>query len=214
MSLPCRLLHGRDIIFYQQGVERYEKARPLSVDLIPFFVVMEHFLLPVDLEKQAWGKKMKIGTVNNLFDGSGDKICYLYDSSSFYECGTDFEDKELLFRWADLGLASGDSHVCTLGDGRFAVLSSSFSQTMLNSYEYCVVEPGEDNRTVLTMVSLQPEYSILDAIAQFNKSNRDYRVELRAIFPMDESVSDADWNNALMKLNTEMISGKTPTSLT
>lgn len=171
---------------------------------------MEHFLLPVDLEKQAWGKKMKIGTVNNLFDGSGDKICYLYDSSSFYECGTDFEDKELLFRWADLGLASGDSHVCTLGDGRFAVLSSSFSQTMLNSYEYCVVEPGEDNRTVLTMVSLQPEYSILDAIAQFNKSNRDYRVELRAISPMDENVSDADWSNALMKLNTEMISGKIP----
>lgn len=167
-------------------------------------------LLPVDMERKAWDEEIEVGTAANVFDDPGNLSYYLFDSSDFFKCSYDTAEREKLFNWSNLGLACGDSHVCPLPDGRFAVVAGTYNQTQLLSYEFCVVEPGEDNRIVLTMLSLQPEDSLLEAIAQFNKSNDEYRVELTSYFSKNEDVSYDDWNNAITKLNTELISGKVP----
>ena len=169
-----------------------------------------YFLMPIDMSKQTWGEQIKIGTAANVYTGSGGTDFYLYDSSCFYGCVVDPEEREELFNWSSLGLASGDTHVCALLEGRFAVIAGTYSQTQLLSYEFCIIEPGEDNRIVLTMLSLQPDSSLLEAIALFNKSNDEYRIELTSYFSMNEDVSAADWNNALTRLNTAMIAGDIP----
>ncbi len=167
-------------------------------------------LLPVDIGKKSWGEPIEIGTAANVFTGSDNSSYYLFDSSDFYRCSFDSDEREKLFNWSNLGLACGDTHVCQLPDGKFAVVAGTYNQTQLLTYEFCIVEPGEDNRTVLTMLSLQPEDSLLEAIAQFNKSNDEYRVELTSYFSKNEDVTYDDWNKAITKLNTELISGKVP----
>lgn len=169
-----------------------------------------YFLMPIDIGKQSWGEQITIGTAANVFSGSGSSDYYLYDSSCFYGCTVEDNDRNELFNWSSLGLVSGDTHVCALPEGRFAVVAGTYSQTQLLSYEFCIVEPGEDNRIVLTMLSLQPDSSLLEAIALFNKSNDEYRVELTSYFSMNEDVSSADWDNALTRLNTAMIAGDIP----
>jgi len=167
-------------------------------------------LLPIDMEKQAWGEPVEIGTAANVFGGFGPTAYYLFDSSDFYSCGTDAGERDRLFNWSTLGLASGDTHVCPLADGRFAVVAGAYSQTRLLSYEFCIVEPGDDARTVLTMLSLQPEDSLLEAIALFNKSSDEYRVELTTVFPKNENVTPDDWDNAVTRLNAALIAGEVP----
>lgn len=167
-------------------------------------------LLPIDVDKRAWGEQVEIGTAAEVFGGFGSTDYYLFDSSDYYGCGLEVSNRDKLFNWSNLGLASGDTHACPLPDGRFAVVAGTYSQTQMLSYEFCIVEPGQDNRTVLTMLSLQPEDSLLEAIALFNKSNDEYRVELASYFSKNENVSYDDWNKAITRLNTELISGKIP----
>jgi len=167
-------------------------------------------LQPIAWESKDFGNAISLGTTTRVFDGAGEDSFYLYDSSALYAYGTDGGERRAIFRWSELGLAGGDAFVLPLGEGRFAILASVFSQTGCGSYEYCLVAPGEDTRTVLHMTSLQPDTTILEAIAQFNKRSSDYRVELRAFFSQAEDVSEADWRNALTKLSTELIAGNVP----
>lgn len=167
-------------------------------------------LLTIDMDRQLWDEKIDIGTAANVFSGNDQTAYYLFDSSDFYSCTTDISQRELLFNWSNLGLASGNTHVCPLPDGRFAVVAGTYNQTRLLSYEFCIVTPGKDERTILTMLSLQPEDSLLEAIALFNKSNDEYRVELTSYFPKNENMTAEDWNTAITKLNTQLISGDIP----
>ena len=156
------------------------------------------------------GGKVSLGTTSMVYGGTGQYDYYLYDSSDFYGCYAGTDTRDQLFNWSKLGLSTGDTHVCTLEDGRLAVVSASFNQTGLGSYEYCYVERGIDNRTVLTMLSLQPDSSLLEAVAQFNKTNSNYKVDLTTYFSPYADVSDSEWEKALLKYNTEMISGNVP----
>lgn len=171
-----------------------------------------YFLLPIDMDTQYWdySRRTAIGAVNNVFSGADDVRYYLYDTAGFYSNDLETGEKDKLFIWSNLGLASGDSHICPLSDGRFAVVAGTFNQTQQLSYEFCIAEPGEDERTVLTMLSVKPDNSLLEAIALFNKSNDEYKVELTSLFSMNENVSSEDWTNAIQRLNIEMISGKIP----
>lgn len=167
-------------------------------------------VLPLDLPSSSLKEGENLGGVSMVYSGGEGADYYLYDSSALYRCSLENGPEEKLFDWSVLGLSSGDAYVCPLSGGRFAVVAGAFSQTQLLSYEFCVVEPGEDTRTALTMLSLQPEDSILEAVALFNKSNPQYRVELESWFSRLESPSDEDWENAVTRLNTLLTTGEAP----
>lgn len=168
-------------------------------------------LMTLDVAQKSWnGDKLSLGTASNVFGGDGVYDLYLYDSSDFlgFQAGSD--EPVTLFSWTGLGLSTGDIHVCGLGDGRFAVVAAAFSQSGKYSYEYCIVELGTDNRAVLSMLSMQPDSSLLEAVSQFNRTNGNYRIELTEYFPSYDDVTDGEWEQALQKFNVELISGKVP----
>lgn len=72
------------------------------------------------------------------------------------------------------------------------------------------MNPGADDRTVLTMMSLCPDPSITQAVAQFNRTSMEYKIELKQSFSFDENLSDKAWNDAVTKFNVEVISGNIP----
>lgn len=167
-------------------------------------------LLTIDAKAKDWSKnKLELGTVFGIYGGSTSNF-YIFDSSNFYGYNSETQSKEEIFNWSNLGLSTGDAHVCELSEGRFAALTGSFSQTGLYSYELTIVEPGVDARTTLTMSSIQPNESVLEAVAQFNKSNQEYRVDLTQYFSSYDDVSDEDLDGAIEKFNLDIISGNIP----
>ncbi len=167
-------------------------------------------LQPLDARKRSLGEGINLGPLNKVFSGDGEADFYVYDGAGFRRGSLEEGVGEELFNWSNLGLASGDAYVCPLSGGRFAVVAGSFSQTQLLRYEYCVAEPGEDSRTVLNMLSLQPGSDILEAVAQFNKSNADYRIDLDAYGAQYRDAAQEDWDKALEQLNLDLISGRVP----
>lgn len=179
----------------------------------------ECYLLPVNMEMQDWDtvRQTFVGPVDNVFSGAGDACYYFYDVTGFYSadlCQDATEtisfDKVKLFNWSNLGLANGDSHLCPLSDGRFAAVTGISSQTGQMSYAFSIAEPGEDQRTVLTMCSIQPDSSLVEAVALFNRSNDGYKVELTSTFSLHEQANSDDWNNAVTNLNTRLMAGDIP----
>lgn len=167
-------------------------------------------LLTIDKNAREWSEnRIKLGTVYGIYGGTAHSF-YIYDSSDFYGYTIGTQSKEMIFNWADLGLSTGDVHVCELTDGRFAAITGTFSQTGLYSYNLTMIEPGKDERTILTMSSIQPDESVVEAVAQFNKSSQKYKVELTQYFSSYEDVSDEDLDNAIEKFNLDIISGNIP----
>lgn len=70
--------------------------------------------------------------------------------------------------------------------------------------------PNSNDRIVLKMLSLSARPSTVNMVKEFNNNNDHYVIELEEIFPYDENVSDADWDNAIVKLNARIISGNVP----
>lgn len=171
-----------------------------------------YHLLPINNNAKEFDYEARIdlGAVSSIFSGDENSDYYVYDYTEFFMIDPTSGEKKPLFNWSNLGLASGDAHVCPLPDGKFAVIAGTFSQTQQLRYEFSIVEPGIDDRTVLTMFSLQPESSILEAVALFNKSNDEYRIELNSVFSMSQDVTSDEWNNAIQKFSVELIAGEIP----
>lgn len=69
---------------------------------------------------------------------------------------------------------------------------------------------AEEGCTEITMLSISAMPSLKDAVAQFNKNNDKYNVVFEEILPYDENYSDAQWDAAVTKLNTVIMSDDRP----
>lgn len=171
---------------------------------------MNYQLLALDIEKERWAEdKQYLGTAFGIYGGTKNSF-YLFDGSSLYAYSSGSKDRQLVFNAADLGIGIADMLVCELSEGKLAVLSASTGNSEELSYRLAVLSPGEDQRTVLRMVSLAAFPTLKQAVAEFNKENPVYMIELEEYFPYEENVSDTDWNNAILKLNTQLMAGNVP----
>ncbi len=115
-----------------------------------------------------------------------------------------------VFDWSDMGLGTSEVHLGECSDGRFVVLAASSNQTEVLSYEMAVLTKGVDEREILSMVSLSAPPGLVQAVSDFNKTNDRYKVELTEYFPYAQNVTDEEWDNAILNLNTRIISGDMP----
>ena len=171
---------------------------------------MNHTLLTVDVENRGWHDEgAYLGTTTGLYGGKG-RSFYLFDSTAVYGCGSDGQKRDLIFNLSEMGIMSSEFQLCELPDGRFAVLTAATNQISERSYELVVISPGSDDRIVLKMLCLAARPSVARAVSDFNKKNSGYRIELTECFPYEENVSNEDWNNAILNLNTQIIAGDMP----
>ncbi len=165
---------------------------------------------PIDMKKQTLEEGVNIGPLKLAADGGEGADYYIFDSGDLYRGSLETGLGDEIFPWSNLGLSGGDAHVCPLSEGKFAVVAGTGRQTGDLAYDFCFVEPGEDTRTVLTMLSVQPDSALLEAVAQFNKRSREYRVELDTAFAPNEDPDAQTWDAALTRINTRLISGDIP----
>lgn len=171
---------------------------------------LNYELLTVDMEGRDWSKnKIYLGATTGLYGGTSSNF-YRFDSSSLFGYPVGNGEGKHIFNWSDVGLSASEVHLGELSDGRLVVLAASPDQTETFSYEMAVLSQGVDERTVLSMVSLSASPGVVQAVSDFNKTNSQYRVELTEYFPYEQNVSDEEWNNAVLNLNTRIISGDMP----
>ena len=171
---------------------------------------MNYDLLTVDMKSRDWSKdKIYLGATAGLYGGVN-KDFYRFDSSVLYGYAAGAQEGSPVFNWSDMGLGTSEVHLGECTDGRFVVLAASSNQTEVLSYEMAVLTKGVDEREILSMVSLSATPGLVQAVSDFNKTNDRYKVELTEYFPYAQNVTDEEWDNAILNLNTRIISGDMP----
>ena len=171
---------------------------------------MNYDLLTVDMKSRDWSKdKIYLGATAGLYGGVN-KDFYRFDSSVLYGYAAGAQEGSPVFNWSDMGLGTSEVHLGECTDGRFVVLAASSNQTEVLSYEMAVLTKGADEREILSMVSLSATPGLVQAVSDFNKTNDRYKVELTEYFPYAQNVTDEEWDNAIINLNTRIISGDMP----
>lgn len=171
---------------------------------------MNYELFTVDMNAQDWSRdRIYLGTTEGVYGGANNNF-YRFDSSNLYGYPVGETEGRNIFNWSDVGLSMSDVHLGECSDGRFVVLAASSNQTETLSYEMAVLYEGTDQREILSMVSLIATPGLIQAISDFNKTNDKYKVELTEYFPYTQNVSDEEWDNAILNLNTRIISGDIP----
>lgn len=171
-------------------------------------------LMAVDLNAKAWGaeKKMPNDAWNISSGGTAYDFCYT-DGSSLYGYNMSTETETKVLTWLNCDINSDNVQYSTiLDDGNVFVISRDWSrESGNNNYEIItlVKTPRSEvkEKTILTMATLWLDYNVRNQILSFNKSNPDYRIEIK---DYSEYSTEEDWNAGLTKLNTEIISGVVP----
>lgn len=171
---------------------------------------MNYDLLTVDMDSRDWSKdKVYLGITAGLYGGVNNNF-YRFDSSNLYGYAVGMQEGSPIFNWSDMGLGTSEVHLGECADGRIVVLTASCNQTEAFSYEMAVLSEGMDEREILSMVSLTATPGLVQAVSDFNKTNDRYKVELTEYFPYAQNVSNEEWDNAILNLNTRIISGDMP----
>jgi len=152
------------------------------------------------------------GDVYNACQGNGEYDFFCTNGTNFYGYKLGQAEPEKLFNWINCDVNGTQVNVLGVSaDGAVTgVISDWNDKDQTTDYELVTVSkvpydsvPHKEN---LTMAAIYLDYNVQDMIVRFNRSNKDYRVE---ILDYSEAV-DGDWEAGLNKLNTEIMSGNVP----
>ena len=152
------------------------------------------------------------GDVYNSCQGSGEYDFYCSNGNNFYGYKLGEAEPTKLFNW--IGCDVNGSTVNVLGvsaDGAVTGVISDWNDAdQTTDYELVTVKKvpydSVPKKEKLKMAVLYLDYNVQDMIVDFNRSSKDYRVE---IVNYSELTGD-DWEAAVNKLNTEIMSGNVP----
>ena len=169
-------------------------------------------LRTIDMETKTWGEEYPMPVnVGRVYPGMG-KYLFCYDNGdSLYGYNTDTQEGEKILTWSSADINRSDLSFFTfLEDGRVAAMTRRWGQNGLEAEVVLLTEQDRSlvqDRTVLTYATMYLSYEMRERIIDFNKSQTQYRIEIR---DYSEFNTQDDYNAGLTKLNTEIIAGKVP----
>lgn len=166
----------------------------------------------IDPSKQDWGETIELPSkAYNFFPGSGEyDLYYEYNEKIYgYNAETGAEDK--VVDWLECDMNSPES--CrVLPDGRVLAVISEWDDdgnhtqiAILNR----VAASEQTEKTVLTLACMYLDYNIRNQILAFNRSSSKYRIVVKDYSEFITGEEDS-YENALTRLNTEILSGNLP----
>jgi len=172
-----------------------------GIMLIPLWLPDEGgALFRIDYETQSLLPHHQLPDADNYVPGLRKNEVLLLTDIGVYSYCMEEGEQERLFHWLDLEMFYVGGSVFPVNESQFALLdwaSSHFPDavTVLNR-----TAAQEDTRTIVTLASLQPNYSL---VRDFNEQSTQYRIVVL-------DYSDADISNAVTQFNINMIAGQIP----
>lgn len=169
-------------------------------------------LRTIDMETKTWGEEYPMPVnVGRVYPGMG-KYLFCYDNGdSLYGYNTDTQEGEKILTWSSADINRSDLNFFTfLEDGRVAAMTQHWGDSGMEAEVVLLTErerSAVQERTILTFATMYLGYEMRERIIDFNKSQTQYRIEIR---DYSEFNTQDDYNAGLTKLNTEIIAGKVP----
>lgn len=167
----------------------------------------------IDRKKQDWSEQEypMPANVGNVYTGN-DKYLFYYDNGdSLYGYDAKKAEGVKLLTWSSADINRSDLAFFTfLEDGRVAAMTRSWGENGMETEIAILTEQDASvlaDRTVLTYATMYLDYSMREKIIDFNKSQTDYRIEIK---DYSEFNTQDDYNAGLTKLNTEIVAGQVP----
>lgn len=164
-------------------------------------------LLPADAQTKSWGTAVAISYPDQLYSGAGDYYFLYTSSSSLYGYNKETGESQQLFGWLDCDVDQSAIQAVSVGsDGGFLCLATQEDGSNLVAISE---KPASEmpQKTTLTLAALSLDDGIRKQILAFNRASDTCRITVR---DYSEYAVDGDYEAALTKLNTEIISGNVP----
>ena len=177
---------------------------------------------PIDAESLSWGEDVVIPIYTwDIFPDTDGKAFYYFDDGSIYRYDLDTQQAEkTLDLLNDCDLDATELTGLNVEEaGNFRVLLGTQGSGVDTTYELYDLQPIDPSalpeKTVLTLASLSPSQPLRQQIAKFNRENDRYRIEVLDYSEYSEIIASPgsyteDSSSALLKLNTELLSGNLP----
>lgn len=168
----------------------------------------------VDLQAKAFGENLPVP--NNGYDmvpGGGDYDFYYTNGSNFYGYDLESGESTKLLNWINCDVDNYNiSGVNVLADGRVVCVSGQWNSDYTERTNELVVltkQPASSvpQKTTLTLATQYLDYNVRSQIIEFNKTNDQYRIEVR---DYSEYNTEEDYSAGLTKLTTEILTGNMP----
>lgn len=168
-------------------------------------------LKDIDLEAKAFGTTYELpefnGGINSI--GKSQKNGILFNTGNLL-LQYDLEKKELstLLSWLDNDINGDEVRFFTeLEDGKLLAVSTSY-ETEASSSDLILLTQADASqiteKTVITYGATYTDYNVKKEIINFNKTNPKYRVKVK------DYASEGDYEAAITKMNSEILSGTGP----
>ena len=167
----------------------------------------------IDKKTKDWSKKEYPMPANlgNVYSGSGKYLFYYDNGDSLYGYDAKKEEGEKILSWSSADINRSTLAFFTiLEDGRVAAMTRSWGENGMETEIAILTEQDASvlaDRTILTYATMYLDYEMREKIIDFNKSQTDYRIEIK---DYSEFNTNDDYNAGLTKLNTEIIAGQVP----
>lgn len=176
---------------------------------------------PIDAETLTWGEDVLIPIYTwDIFPDTDGNAFYYFDDGSIYRYDLDAQQSEKILNLLDCDLDATElTSLYAEEDGAFRVLlgtQGSGVDTTYELYDLQRVDPSTlPEKMVLTLATLSPSQSLRQQIAKFNRENDRYRIEVQDYSEYSEIIASPgsyteDSSSAILKLNTELLSGNLP----
>lgn len=199
-----------DTEFWVEGMLRTDSG----VSVL-YYGQMGYELCPVDLTAKGFGEAVELNglNMNYMIPGGGDFDFYYSNGSNLFGYDIESGTNEKVLNWINCDINPNNvSNTAILEDGRVVTLSSEWNDDWTVCENELVVltkKPYDSvpHKTTLTFASLYVDYYVRDMIIDFNKSNAEYRIEVR---DYSEYNTEEDYTAGATKLKAEIMAGNVP----
>ncbi|NLL77940.1 MAG: extracellular solute-binding protein [Clostridiales bacterium] len=166
---------------------------------------------PIDLSKKGMGDaqtNIMVTPYGNYIFGKGtDKDILFSVDNTLYSYNLGDEEPVEVLNWIDCDINSNDIiSFAVLEDGRILAVSSYMTEdSSTMELAFLTKKKGSEvpEKKIITYGTIYLDYEIRKRVIDFNKTNQEYRIEVK------EYMSE-DYDTGASQLNTDIVSGNTP----
>lgn len=171
-------------------------------------------LKPIDPVTADWKESIPMPmNVWNAYPGAGEYLVFFSDGNNLYGYKEGAAESEKLLSWINCDIDGNSINTMTiLPDGRVACITSQFNYNDYTSTLEMALLTKTDastipQKTYLTMATFYMDYNLRAKVIEYNKKSQKYRIE---VTDYSEYNTQEDYTAGILKLSTEIISGKIP----
>jgi len=210
------VLSNEGSLLFKLDVDYIDRLLKMADGSVAFFGHTEagRVLIKIDYPGKTWGNSIALPqNINKVFPGNEAYDIFYCDRVDLLGFNANTGESTELLSWRDSDVVFDRiTNVVPLPDERFICVSQTTgTATGMDNHSLIVLTKApaseRQEKTILTLASFYLDQSLQSAIVEFNATSEKYRIEAT-----DYSVYNTrdDWSAGLIRLSTEIISGRIP----